>query len=246
MGKALNLIGQKFGNLTVLEKTVLRDNKGCIIWKCICTCGNEKLVGGDILIRGGVKSCGCLNSDFTLFGKKFGRLLVLEKTKEKDRSGAYFWKCRCDCGKEKLIVGYQLKSGIIKSCGCLLQDVSKNNLGRNTHRLSKSRFYKTWDSMKGRCLNKNNSCYLRYGGRGIKVCDRWLESFENFKEDMYESYLQHAQEYGEKQTTIDRIDNDGDYTPENCRWATWKDQANNRRVPVRKRGVKYSIKMERT
>jgi hypothetical protein len=144
-------------------------------------------------------------------GKKFNKLTVLEFAGKINNKRHVFWSCKCDCGNIVTVRGDSLRLGATKSCGCFRGSIKK-------HGMAYSLTYRSWINMKQRCSNKNNIGYSRYGGRGIKVCDRWLESFENFLEDM-----------GKRPNgmSIDRIDNDDNYEPDNCKWSTSKEQSNN-------------------
>jgi len=158
-------------------------------------------------------------SDLT--GQRFGRLLVIKRVENKKAHTMYL--CKCNCEKEKIIGGTHLKKGSIKSCGCLRKET------HTKHGLSVSKFYQKFTNLKIRCVNKKDKDYVSYGGRGIKCL--WT-SFEEFKEDMYDSYLEHKTIFGEKNTTIDRKNVNGNYCKENCRWATCKEQNRNRRDNV--------------
>ena len=147
-------------------------------------------------------------------GQRFGRLIALEIA----RRNPTRWLCHCDCGNKTIVQLGHLTTGDTKSCGC--------QRGSPTHRRYKTRTYYIWAAMLRRCRNSKASNYKNYGGRSIKVCDRWMK-FENFLADMGESPAK---------LSLDRINNDGNYEPGNCRWTTASEQAKNRRPEWRNRG----------
>jgi len=151
-------------------------------------------------------------------GKRFKKLTVIKQAIGAKKTS---WHCLCDCGNKTIVVGGNLTSGNTTSCGCVEAYNRKNGLNHRIHGMAGTVEFHTWSRIRQRCYNTNNLKYPIYGGRGIKVCDRWLESFENFFEDM--GYRPDAC------SSIDRKDNDGDYTPDNCRWSTPLQQANNNR-----------------
>lgn len=161
-----------------------------------------------------------------MIGNKYGRLTVLEEFRKHNE---IYYRCLCDCGREKESRARNVRKGYTKSCGCLRIDTAIEN--GYAHGMSHTRFYKIWKELRCRCQNENTPYYKNYGGRGIKVCDRW-QTFACFREDMYGSYLEHAEENGEQNTSIDRIDVDGDYEPTNCRWATPSVQSFNQRKRI--------------
>lgn len=156
-----------------------------------------------------------------LYGKRFGRLTVMNREKNSNNGHAR-WKCKCDCGKEVIVSSSDLRSGKQISCGCYNYERFLKEQRQIKHGLRKHKLYGVWRSMKERCTLKTHVAYKDYGGRGITVCEEWKNDFKKF----YDWSIQNGYKEG---LTIDRIDNDKGYYPENCRWVTMKVQNTNKR-----------------
>lgn len=227
-----DITGERFGKL--VAQSYSRSADGTIFWTCRCDCGGQRSVRRPSLVTGRTRSCGCLarerpqNKRDELTGERFGRLVVTTFS-HAGRGGLSYWLCRCDCGNDHVVRGSTLRYGTVVSCGCYNKEVTA---ARSALRATHGRYRKnapddptfsSWKSMHRRCAAKPGSHHHEYYvARGISVCERW-SSFDAFLEDMGPRPLG---------KTLDRVNGALGYAPENCRWATPKEQANNRRRRV--------------
>ena len=177
----------------------------------------------DFIERGQTNRCANRRGRYTwrmpaldLVGLRFGCLTVVSKALTRARNS--MWQCRCSCGRTKIVGGQNLRRGTTKSCGCLNIEIATNRV--ITHGKSHTPIYSVWQNMLARCYSPTHKSHANYGGRGIGVCDRWRYSFVNFYTDVGDPPKGH---------TLDRINNNADYEPNNCRWATPKEQSRNSR-----------------
>lgn len=225
-------IGERFGRLVTIKELSER-NHGHVMWECKCDCGNITKVQRDRLLNGHTKSCGCgkikhfnITKGKDLTGKRIGRLVVKEwlGTDIRSKNKQSIYRCECDCGNIKNISRSDLMSGRVFSCGCYAIEI------RTKHNGYRDRLYNIWSAMRDRCNNSNHPSYYAYGGRGIKVCDEW-DDYKIFKDWAMKNGYNPDAEFQE--CTIDRVDNDGNYEPNNCRFVNFDVQSNNRQNTIR-------------
>lgn len=230
--KSMDLTGRKFGMLTVIKRCdKKREGEKEWRWVCECDCPDHNIVEviQHNLLNGHCTNCGCSNRNTikNLVGKKFGYLTVIERDYNKSDDGSSLWKCRCQCGRELSVSAIKLRSSKYSlSCGICnsLEGIDQDTIDD---------LYTVYMDMHSRCFNKKDVYYHRYGGRGIVVCDEWKRDYDTdvhvTKQIGFANFCKWAVTYGyRKGLTIDRRDNDGIYSPENCHWITMKDQQNNR------------------
>lgn len=244
----LSRIGQVHGYYEIVSAESLEDNPQYVLR---CTeCGAEKRISANSFDKRTNFHCGKhyvhpVKFDQSYIGRKKNFLKVIAISRFPHNNHKAF-VCECDCGNTKLIEPVFWEQEIVKSCGCKINELRSEN--STTHGHSGDRLYKVWHSMKQRCCNPNNPNYENYGGRGIRVCQEWLDDFMNFYNWAMASGYDYNAEFGE--CTLDRINVDGNYEPNNCRWADIEMQANNKRPskyrkPRRKlyehKGKKYNL-----
>ncbi len=213
-----DLSGKVFSNLTVIELDCI--SNGQAKWKCKCTCGVICSKLGSHLRSGSIKTCGKCNKIEDLTGRKFGKLTALEYVK-RDKNNLPIWLCECECGNIKEIQSYTLTSRGQISCGCM---------AGIRHNMYNKKIYKLWDNIKKRCRGTNKQYKKDYYDRGITVCEEWVNDINSFVEWAYNNgYSEEKTESGRVKYTIDRIDNNKGYSPDNCRFVINDVQQRNRR-----------------
>lgn len=233
--------GQRFGRLVAIrctgERAVRKSGKvSGYIWECKCDCGNTVFAESCKLRPNGLKSCGCLQRDTAsstmkkgdLIGQRFANLYVKEWIPVRERKQSKFpYLCMCDCGNITYAKRNDLVTGNKKSCGCIHDNYShQSKIIHYTHGKSYTRLYRVWSIIKDRCDNPNSKNYANYGGRGITLCDEWYD-FETFEKWAYDNGFD--PNLKGSQCSIDRIDVNKGYSPNNCRWTDAKTQRINQR-----------------